>query len=452
MTFAVAVRLGCWPAICPHGRPYGQLRYYVSIQRSVGVVVGEPAGPFVPTSVTRRWAPGPGAGLSRRKSRPANYLATVPPAIADVPVSLSGAAAAACSDALHAITATDRSLDGATVAVAALSLLRSEAVASSRIESLRVSNRGVSLALYDPTAAKASAREAAGNVMAMAAALDQADAGVPLSASAIVELHRVLLVGDDRGIAGQLRDEAVWVGGATPVSARFVPPPHELVPGLLDDLAAFAARTDVDRIAKAAVVHAQFEGIHPFADGNGRVGRCIVHTVLRADRVTTRTTVPVSTVLLNDRDGYFAALAAYQRDGDVDQWVAHFARAAAQAAQMSEALADDLTQLTVEWAERAGTPRAGSVARRLIDLLPSQPVVDARTVTATLEVDRRTAQRGIERLTNAGVLREVTGYRRNRVWAAEELFDVLDGAQLAVGRDTGRPRPAAPSRHLRAEP
>lgn len=405
---------------------------------------------FTPTTVTQRWAPGPGSGLSRRKSKPANYKATLPPTIAHLPVDLSGTTAAACSEAVHEITAVDRSMSGSTVAIAALSLLRSEAVASSRIESLRVSNRGVSLAIFEPAAAKASAREAAGNVKAMAAALAQADAAVPLSTTSILELHQVLLAEDDRGIAGRLRDEAVWVGGATPVDAIFVPPPHEYVPDLLTDLGAFAARDDVDRIAKAALVHAQFEGIHPFADGNGRVGRCIVHALLRADGVTTRTTVPVSTVLLSERDGYFAALAAYQRDGDVDAWVTHFARAAARAAEVSEALAHDLEELTVEWHQRAGAPRAGSITRRLVDILPSQPVVDARTVAAALGVDRRTAQRGIERLAKAEVLREVTGYRRNRVWAADELFDVLDGAQLAIGRDTGGHRPAAPSRHLRS--
>ena len=404
---------------------------------------------FAPTSVTQRWAPDPGSGLSRRKSEPANYEATLPPVIANLPVDLSGPAAAACSEAMHEITAVDRSMDGSTVAIAALSLLRSEAVASSRIESLRVSNRGVSLAMYEPAAAKASAREAAGNVKAMAAALAQADAAVPLSTASILELHQVLLAEDDRGIAGRLRDEAVWVGGATPVDAIFVPPPHEHVPPLLEDLTTFAARDDVDRIAKAALVHAQFEGIHPFADGNGRVGRCIVHTLLRTDGVTTRTTVPVSTVLLSERDGYFAALAAYQRDGDVDTWVTHFARAASRAAKVSEALAHDLRELTVEWHQRAGAPRAGSIARRLIDMLPAQPVIDVHTVAVTLEVDKRTAQRGIGRLAKTEVLREVTGYRRNRVWAADELFDVLDGAQLATGRDTDGHRPAAPSRHLR---
>lgn len=397
---------------------------------------GAPRSPFAPTTVIQRWAPGPGSGLSRRRSKPANYRATLPPSIAHLAVDLSGDAAAACSEAVRAFTAVDRSMAGSTVAIAALSLLRSEAVASSRIESLRVSNRGVCLALYAPAAAKASAREAAGNVTAMTAALAQADAGLPLSASSILQLHRVLLAEDGRGIAGRLRDEPVWIGGATPVEAVFVPPPPDAVPALLDDLSAFAARADVDRIAKAALVHAQFEAIHPFADGNGRVGRCIVHTVLRADGLTTRMTVPVSTVLLSERDRYVDALGSYQRDGDVNSWITHFASAVARAADVSGSLASELEELTAEWFDRAGRPRAGSIARRLIERLPSQPVVDVGTVAAALEVDRRTALRGIERLAAAEVIREVTGYRRNRVWAADELFDVLDGAQLELGHDT----------------
>ncbi len=107
-------------------------------------------------------------------------------------------------------------------------------------------------------------------------------------------------------------------------------------------------------------------------------------------------------VLLSERDGYFAALAAYQRNGDVDTRVTHFAEAAARASKVSEALAHDL--------------------------------------------EERTAQRGIERLARAEVLREVTGYRRNRVWAADELFDVLDSAQLAVGRDAAGARAGSTAR------
>lgn len=405
---------------------------------------------FAPSTVTQRWAPGPNSGYQRRRRGPADYEATLPPTIASLPVQLEGPTAAACSEAMRAVTTLDRALDDTTVAVASLSLLRSEAVASSRIESLRVSNRGVSLALYDPSTAKASAREAAGNVRAMAAALEHAATDRPLAPASIIELHQVLLAEDRRGITGRLRTEPVWVDGATPSDATYVPPPHEYVPALLDDLAAFAARSDLDVIAKAALAHAQFEAIHPFADGNGRVGRCVVHTLLRANGVTSRTTVPVSAVLLADRDGYFAALGAYQRHGDIDRWVAHFAAATSRAATAAIELAHELDELATEWLQRAGAPRRGSVGRRLALHLPAQPVVDVRTVAAALSVDKRTAQRGIERLATAEVLREATGYRRNRVWAADELFDVLDGAQLAIGRDVGGRRPSAPSRHLRS--
>lgn len=395
------------------------------------------AGPFEPSEAVLRWAPGRDSGLSRRKRKPANYRATIPPTIADAPVGLSGSTVAACSKARAEIEALDSSLDDDEVALIAMSLLRSEAVASSRIENLKVSNRGVALALHDPRAATRAAGEAAGNVQAMTAALRLAE-GRPMSPEVIREIHDELLRGHDpHEIGGHLRTAVVWIDGATPVDATFVPPPPDEVLRLLSDLESFADRQDVEPIAKAAVLHAQFEAIHPFADGNGRVGRCLIHASLRRDGVTQRVTVPVSTLLLHERAEYFEALAAYQQRGDLDPWVNHFASAASDAVAVSKRLSTEIGQLREEWLEAAGQPREGSVGRRLVSLLPKQPVVDAGTVSAALGVSERTALRGLTVLDEAGVVTEVTKQKRNRVWAAVEVFDVLDEVQSSVTRAPG---------------
>jgi len=112
-------------------------------------------------------------------------------------------------------------------------------------------------------------------------------------------------------------------------------------------------------------------------------------------------------------------------------------------------LSTDVAALRGDWMASAGNPRSGSVHRQLIDALPSQPVVNAALVAARLKVDERTALRGLDRLTSAGVLREVTGRHRNRVWVAEDVFDLLDETQASIGR--GKGRPVGPSRHLRKE-
>jgi len=380
-----------------------------------------------------RWAPGRDSGLSRRKRKPADFSSTIPPTIADVPVGLSGSTVAACSKARAEIEALESSLDDAEVALIALSLLRSEAVASSRIENLEVSNRGVALALHDPGVATRPASEAAGNVQAMTAALRLAD-DRPLSPEVVREIHAELLRGHDpHDIGGRLRTGVVWIEGATPVDATFVPPPPDEVLRLLWDLESFADRGDVEPVAKAAVLHAQFEAIHPFADGNGRVGRCLIHASLRRDGVTQRVTVPISALLLHERAEYFAALAAYQV-GELDPWVRHFASAASDAVAVSKRLSAEIGQLREEWVAAAGQPRRGSVGRRLIGLLPRQPVVDAGTVSAALEVSERTALRGLTALAEAGIVSEVTKQKRNRVWVAVDVFDVLDEVQSWVTR------------------
>lgn len=392
------------------------------------------AGPFEPSTVVLRWAPSRASGLSRSRRRPANYRATVPPEITEAPVNLSGATVTACSKARADVEALDSSLDDDEAALIAMSLLRSEAVASSRIENLEVSSRGVALALHDPRAATRATAEAAGNVQAMTAALRLAE-GRSLSPEAIMQIHEELQRGHDPNqIGGRLRTEIVWIEGPTPVEATFVPPPPGEVLRLLADLGSFADRDDVDPIAKAAVVHAQFEAIHPFADGNGRVGRCLIHASLRRDRVTRRVTVPVSTLLLHERDAYFAALATYQQRGELDPWVAHFAAAASNAVAVSKHLSSEIAALREEWLEAAGQPRQGSVGRELIGLLPKQPVVDTGTVSTALDVSDRTALRGLTSLAEAGVVKEVTRQKRNRVWAATDVFDVLEEIQSSVRR------------------
>ena len=134
-----------------------------------------------------------------------------------------------------------------------------------------------------------------------------------------------------------------WIGGSRlgPHAAVFVPPVHERVPGLIDDLVAFIARDDVPVLAHAALAHAQFETIHPFEDGNGRTGRALVHAMLRSKGLTRTVTVPISAGLLVDTDAYFVALTAY-RSGDPEPIVECFADAAFAAVANGRELVGDL--------------------------------------------------------------------------------------------------------------
>jgi Fic family protein len=366
----------------------------------------------------------------------------VPPAIAGRRVRPGPEATAALAAATAAVEVLDRSTTVDLTALAG-SLLRSESVASSRIEHLRASQQDVGVAML-----RAGGRDAAGhvaaNVRAMSAAVRLGDRAEPCTVEDLLDIHAILLGHDPDQAewAGRLRAVQNWVGGSfhSPRDALFVPPPPGLVSPLVGDLVRFCDRTDLDPIAQAAIAHAQFETIHPFADGNGRTGRALVHVVLRRRRLATRTVVPVSTVLLADVDAYFAGLADY-RAGRLDVWLARFAAATSHAASAGLRLATDLAQLRAEWWDTAH-PRRGSVGAAILEALLRQPVVDIdslRSIAAEAGTDGtavadKNLYRAVDRLTETGVLTEVSGGGRNRVWAALDVLDLLERFEASLGR------------------
>ena len=198
----------------------------------------------------------------------------------------------------------------------------------------------------------------------------------PLRLSDIFALHRVLMLATTTPqIAGEVRDRQNWIGGNAynPGRADFVPPPPELVKGLMGDLVAFVNRTDFPPVVQAAVAHAQFETIHPFADGNGRVGRALIHVVLRRRGLAQRYVPPVSLVLAADATAYVAGLTAFREDRAAD-WILLFAQALERAAAKASELALRLAELQEKWRESAGRPRRHSSAEALIVELPAHPI------------------------------------------------------------------------------
>lgn len=392
---------------------------------------------------SRIWS---GTGQSRRDRKPYRYDACIPPLIGSAELVISGATSQACEVAALAIH--DLNFAGAIEDLEAIAapLLRSESVASSRIENLRVSHRRVAEALEDPRHAKQTALEVARNLEAMKTALRLADSGDALSIETIKVVHKTLLAHTrDAQYGGIVRDEQNWIGGSNwgPRGALYVPPPHELVSELVEDLTAFANRTDVPPIAQAAIAHAQFEAIHPFVDGNGRTGRCLVHIILRRRAIAPVIMPPISAALAVHRDAYFAGLAGYQQRGETEPWIAQFAGAATEAVVGARQLVDSIVTLREAWRAAAGRPRRDSIASRFLDTLPSTPLLSAESAARHLDVDPNVARRGIRRLEEAGVLKQVSKGERNRVWAADDVFDLLDEFEHTLTEGNG------PTRHLR---
>jgi len=316
-------------------------------------------------------------------------------------------------------------------------LLRSEAVASSRIEGLELSHRNLAEAAFDSKLASANAAGVLGNVTAMEEALRLGSTSAPVTVGTLLKIHARLFKGTrDERIGGRLRTSQNWIGHRDdPYRATFIPVPEDDVPRLLDDLLAFIARTDLAPLAQAAIAHAQFETIHPFEDGNGRVGRILIHLVLRRRGLAPHYVPPISLVLAANYDTYIAGLTAYRQHDD-DQWTGVFSRAAGIAAEGARTLAADIESLKARWRELA-EPRGGSAAAKLIELLPLHPVFDLKTATEFLRLSDEAARLGIERLDKAGVVKEVTKRKWGRAWEAVGLFALLDGFERRLATPNG---------------
>jgi Fic family protein len=269
------------------------------------------------------------------------------------------------------------------------------------------------------------------NVRAMQAALDLADR---LDEQSILDMHAALLGSTHPQWSGRWRDVQVWIGGGDygPHTASFVPPHHDRVPESMADLVRFMRRTDIPPLAHAAIAHAQFETIHPFPDGNGRTGRAIVHSLLRHRRLARSVTIPVSAGLLTDTTSYFDALGAF-RSGDAAPIIGRFADASHWAVANGRQLVGELRQIRAGWSDVIRA-RSDSVAHRLADLMLRQPAVDSALVERELGVSRVTALAAIDKLAQAGILKEVSGGKWRRKWIAPAVLGSLDGYAARGGR------------------
>ncbi len=256
----------------------------------------------------------------------------------------------------------------------------------------------------------------------------------------ILAVHRRLMAGAPKAdVGGRIRSEQNWIGGndCNPCGADFVPPPPDHVEALLADLCEVVNDTSLPPLVQAALVHAQFETIHPFADGNGRTGRALVHVILRRRRTAAAYVPPISVVLASRRERYIEGLTRYREDR-VDEWVEQFAAATAQAAHLAAAYLDSVRSLTSEWREQLSAraaPRADAAAWAVIDALPAHPVITAPVAAAATGRAKAAIHQALDQLVDAGVLVPLSMTKRNRCWEADGLLDLVAG--LEAGRQPG---------------
>ena len=373
---------------------------------------------------SRSWVPR--FGTPRGGGKPARYRAFVPDPVSDYLPELSAATSALSERAgaavreLSASSEALRPLEGLT-----RQLLRSEARASSAIEELLLSHRKLARAEAGAGGSDRRAREVLGNVRAMERAVEIGGGTDDCTVDDILSIHReIAIVSPLDQIAGKLREEQGWIGGWSPFGAAFVPAPPEYVPELVDDLCEFMNRDDLSPVAQAAIAHAQFETIHPFGDGNGRVGRCLIHTLLRRSGAAPRYVPPVSLVLVTDKSAYIAGLEDFRRD-EVDRWVAQFAEAVEDSAEIALNLSKRVAGLRAEWVTRAEPMRSDSTARAILDQLPSFPIITAAIAEELTGRSRVAAINGLDHLGRAGILTRHRNQKKGDRWEAKEVFAIF---------------------------
>ncbi|WP_420715913.1 Fic family protein [Mycobacterium sp. 663a-19] len=365
---------------------------------------------------------------SRALRKYGTYHSAVPANIADLVLDLPPSVLAEAESASREITRFDAELGGEIAPFAAV-LLRSESAASSQIENLTATARAIAEAELPGGKAKHNAELIVGNTAAMQAPVALSD---NVDADAILAMHRAL-ANESRHTPGEFRTEPVWIGGgATPIGATFVGPRHELIPGAIGDLIAFAERADVPALPQIAVAHAQFETIHPFTDGNGRTGRALVQALLRNKGLTRQVTVPISAGLLADTGAYFAALTTY-RDGDAAPIVERFSHASVLAIANGRQLVADIRRIRETW-NGVIIARSDSAVWKVADLLTRRPVVNAVLLAQELGIESANAHRYLNPLAEAGILVETTSGPRNRVWRSPEVLAALDAFAERAGR------------------
>jgi Fic family protein len=384
----------------------------------------------------------------------------------DFKLAVSEEIAADVSDAERQIQNLNAGAPGlAALEALARLLLRAEAVASSRIEGLEVGARRLvraeaAEALGVPIADQ-TAEAVLGNIEAMSMATQELAERDRVSLEDVLAVHRALMLHTQQAaLGGIVRATQNWVGGNdfNPCSATFVPPP-ERVPELLDDLMEFLNSDRYPPLIQAALVHAQFETIHPFGDGNGRVGRALVHVVLRRRGLAPRYVPPISLVLATRSRDYIRGLTACRYVGPpsseaaqagMADWVSVFAAAATLAAANARDFGGHIDTLVRSWKDRLGRVRQGSSVDLLVRMLPSAPVLTANTAARLLDRSVQAANQAIDRMVNAGVLIPVRLVRRNRAFEAAGLLDLFTDFERALASPAGDTRIARPDRPVPA--
>lgn len=402
----------------------------------------------------RRWEPR-FEGMTRRDRQGCSYDAYLPDPLAGWNLTLPGDLAADIAEAETAI----RDLNEAGTSHVSLEglarfLLRAESVASSKIEGLdagprRLVEAEAALAQGGETADRVAV-EVLGNIAAMESAIELALRTEQISLADLLEIHQILMERSPRPeLGGVVRERQNWIGGSSynPCSAVFVPPPPDHVDSLLQDLIEYANGDEHSPLVQAAIAHAQFETIHPFADGNGRTGRALIHVILRQRGLSPTFVPPISLVLATWSHDYISGLTTFRHTHPADSperslaahtWLRTFAGATLRACNDAQTYAARIDELVHQWRSSLGTARKGSALDLLIDVLPGVPLLSVESAAGLIDRSDVATGAAINRLVDAGILTQRNlGKQRYRIFEAPTVLELFTSLERALASPTG---------------
>lgn len=316
-----------------------------------------------------------------------------------------------------------------------------EAVLSSRIEGTRVSLRELLAADAGARVEKSAEelQEVANYIVALDYGIDRLET-LPLSLRLVRELHELLMQGvrGDHATPGKFRRIQNWIGaaGCEGSDATYVPPPPDELMNCLGEWERFLHDESLPPLIQAALIHAQFEAIHPFLDGNGRVGRLLIPLLFIARGVLPTPLLYLSAYFEASRQEYYAHLLAVTRDGDWQSWLVYFLRGVCEQVEDAISRIRRIDELFHLWSDQLAGARSANM-EKVLELFVEFPFWNVPALASKLEVAYTTARRAVERLESEGIVAPVGDAKRNRVYCAEAVLQVLDAPNIENAGETG---------------
>lgn len=309
--------------------------------------------------------------------------------------------------------------------------VRKEALLSSQIEGTQCSLEDILNPDIEPVSDSSpnGVEEVSNYVKTMNAGLKRLE-NLPLSTRLIKEMHAILMKGV-RGSAktpGEFRRTQNWIGrpGATLLNAEFVPPPPEDVSRLMSELEKYIHEDDrTPALMKAALIHAQFETIHPFLDGNGRLGRLLITYLLCFWKVLVKPLLYISYYFKAHRTEYYARLMDVRMRGDWETWVKFFLRAVHESAEMAAQAATDIHHLHDKDRKRLRKVQPGATTYLVYDVFCHEPILSNANLVKRLASTKPTIQKALESLVEIGLIQEISGKKHGRRYAYQEYLEIL---------------------------